>query len=114
MRFLQINVFVFLMASFSFAQQQMADYEANAYIGKYEIETQSIKATGLIRYENGGLIFFTEGIPEVKLWPEMEVDKFRADKFEVTLLFIRNEFKDVIAAKIWFQEQEFLAKKNMF
>jgi hypothetical protein len=108
-------LFLFILSFFTInicnAQLPLTDMEASAYVGKYKIETNNIVAEGEIRLENSALIFFTEGIPEVKLIQAPEIDKFRADKFEVILQFIRSEFKEVIAAKIWFQGQEFLAKK---
>ena len=93
------------------AQLPLTDMEAGAFVGKYKIETNNIVAEGEIRFENASLTFYTEGLPEVKLIQAPEIDKFRADKFEVILQFVRNEFKEVIAAKIWFQGQEFMAKK---
>lgn len=101
----------FLSIAICKAQLPLTDMDASAYVGKYKIETNNIVAEGEIRFENSALIFFTEGFPEVKLNQAPEIDKFRADKFEVILQFMRSEFKEVIAAKIWFQGQEFLAKK---
>ncbi len=111
MRKIFLFLFCFFAIAFCKAQSQLSDMEAGAYVGKYKIETNNIVAEGEIRFENSALFFFTEGIPEVKLVQAPEIDKFRADKFEVILQFMRNEFKEVIAAKIWFQGQEFLAKK---
>jgi hypothetical protein len=112
-----IVMFCFIvLASNTYGQEikLLNELEANAYLGKYKLEIQEIQAEGEIRYSHNYLYFFTEGIPELKLIQLPEIDKFRAEKYEIILQFLRNDFKEIEAAKIWFQGKEFLAKKINF
>lgn len=95
----------------SAVQCQITEQEAENYLGKYIIETNNLIAEGEVLFENQNLVFFTEGIPKVILKPMPDYDRFKADKFEILLQFIRDEFKEIVAVKIYFQGQEFLAKK---
>lgn len=93
------------------AQSQIGEQEAESYLGKYKIETNNLIAEGEVLFENQNLVFLTDGIPRVILFQLPEYDKFKADKFEIILQFLRDDFKEVVAVKIYFQGQEFLAKK---
>jgi hypothetical protein len=75
---------------------------------------QEISAEGEIRFKENALYFYTEGFPELKLIPLPEIDQFKADKYDIVLQFVRNDYKEVESAKIRFQGKEFLAKKIYF
>jgi hypothetical protein len=107
-----VFLLLFSLKALSQTNKPIDEIEAQVYLGKYQIEHSNFIASGQVRFENANLYFFTEGIPEVKLLQLPENDKFKADKFEVILQFIRDDFKEVIAAKIFFQGQEFFAKKD--
>ncbi len=107
-----LAIFLILISiQFVSAQSRLTETEAEPYLGKYKIETNTIEAQGEVYFENQNLIFFTEGVPQVKLLQLPEYDRFKADKFDVLLQFVRDDFKEIIAVKIFFQGQEFLAKK---
>jgi hypothetical protein len=97
---------------FSQTKQQISEFEAEKYLGKYKLETPQISAEGEVSFENGDMYFYTEGIPRVKLLADFEKDTFKADKFEIYIRFIENEFKQIEAAEIQFQGQKFLAQKQ--
>ena len=104
-------ILLFLLGLSNAAQSQISELEAESYLGKYKIETNHLIAEGEVLFENQNLVFLTEGIPRVILMQMPEYVKFKAVKFEIILQFLRDDFKEVIAVKIYFQGQEFLAKK---
>ncbi|MES2794964.1 MAG: hypothetical protein V4683_03305 [Bacteroidota bacterium] len=97
--------------AFSQVSKQLDEIEASRYVGKYKLEVQKTVMEGEIRFNQPFLYFYTEGLPEFKLLEMPEKDQFKSEKYEVSILFIRNEFREVESAKIWFQGQEFIAKK---
>jgi hypothetical protein len=92
----------------------LKEMEAAAFVGKYRMELPEFIAEGEIKFDQKYLYFYSDGLPELKLISLPEIDKFKAEKYDIFLQFIRNDFKEIEAAKIWFQGKEFLAKKINF
>ena len=88
--------------------------EAQAYVGKYKFERDNFQAIGEINFTNGNLFFWSEGLPKFILKPKPEKDFFITAEYEILVQFLRNEFKEVIGAKLTFQGQEFKAEKIVY
>ena len=101
----------FSINAFSQIAKQLDEMEASSYVGKYKLEVQKTVMEGEIRFNQPFLYFYAEGLQEFKLLEMPKRDQFKSEKFEVSILFIRNEFREVESAKIWFHGQEFIAKK---
>ncbi len=103
-------LFIFLLLCFfkinTKAQKTIELFKAKEYVGAYNIKHNQVEGTGNIYWENNALVFKAEGIATVTLEQGSLEDEFYAKKV-LKIVFLRDDFKKVVGAKLYYQGQEF-------
>lgn len=111
MRYFYVFLFLNFFGLDLKAQKTIELYKAKEYVGAYQIKHNQIEGNGNIFWENNALVFKAEGLATVTLEQGNLEDEFYAKRV-LKIVFVRDNFKKVIGAKLFYQSQEFeVAKK---